>query len=160
MSRERSLTLKILTAAVRDLAPAIDELNRRQRRRAARVEQYFVAIEHSLNGPAEELRPWPSENVLYRFHKQYFGEGWNVENSKGTLGYGIHMARCFTSRKGLAKRVFGGWRNTNVWETTWARLLVVDDGVPALFLDRKQYSGDIAGWRQILRDTGWPELQR
>ncbi|MGN9760155.1 hypothetical protein [Streptomyces sp. SD31] len=158
MSRERSLTLKVLTAAARDLSPVIEELNRQQRH-AARVEEFFVVIEHGLSGPAEELRPWSSErDVLYRFEKQYFVGDWDVESGEGTLGYSIDVRRCYTGRKGLAKRVFGGWRHRSVWQGTSVRLLVVDDGVPALFWDRKRYSGDVEGWRQILRDIDWPEL--
>ncbi|MEU0534848.1 hypothetical protein [Amycolatopsis tolypomycina] len=159
MSRERSLTLKVLNAAARELAPAIEEFNRQQRR-ASRVAEYFVVVEHRLGGPAEELAPWPSEkNVLYRFTRQSFGEGWGVESGDGTLGYSIQLMRCHTVRKGLAKRVFGGWRRWDRRESNWVRLLVVDDGVPALFFDRKRYSGDVAGWRRILRETGWSELQ-
>ncbi|GAA4135584.1 hypothetical protein [Actinomadura keratinilytica] len=156
MSRERSLTVKVLTAAARDLALAIAELNSRQRR-LARVERYFVAIDHDLYAPAQELRPWPGENgILYRFEAQSFTEGWDVASGEATLGYVIKVKRCYSTRKGVAKRVFGAWRRTATRESTLVRLLVVDDGVPALFHDGKRYSGDIKGLCRILHDIGWP----
>lgn len=160
MSRERSLTLKVLSAAAPQLALAVAELNGQQRRAARRAEA-FVIIEHQMYGPPEELRPWPGEeDVLYRFDQQHFvGDGWLVESGDTTLGYSIEVMRCSTGRRGLAKRVLGGWRRTNVWQRTFGRLLVVDDGVPALFLDKKRYSGTNKGLRQMLQDTGWPELQ-
>ncbi|MDL4813099.1 hypothetical protein [Actinomadura opuntiae] len=160
MSRERSLTLKVLSAAAPQLALAVVELNRQQRR-AARVADAFVVIEHQLHGPPEKLRPWPGEeDILYRFDQQHFvGDGWLVEPGETTLGYSIEVKRCSTMRKGLAKRMLGGWRRTYVSQRTFGRLLVVDDGVPALFLNRKRYSGSNAGLRQMLQDTGWSELQ-
>ncbi|WP_433463526.1 hypothetical protein [Spirillospora sp. CA-128828] len=159
MSRERSLTLEVLSAAAPHLALAIAELNSKQRR-AARVERYFVVIEHELDGPAEELRPWPGEEgLLYRFNQQHFAGDWGVESGETTLGYSLHLMRCSTGRTGMAQRILGGWRRRSVHEGAWARLLVVDDGVPALFLGGKRYSGGNKGWRHMLQDLGWPELQ-
>jgi len=156
MARDRSLTVKVLTTVARNLAPAIAELNRQQRR-LARVEKYFVVIDHDLYAPPEELRPWPGENgILYRFKTQFFSEGWDVNSGEATLGYVIQVMRCYSMRKGMAKRLFGAWRRTKKHESTLVRLLVVDDGVPALFHDGKRYSGDIKGLRQILHDIGWP----
>jgi hypothetical protein len=159
MSPEHQLTLKTLAAAVRDLTPAIEELNRQQRR-AARVEDWFVVVEHELHRPPEQLAVWPSEKgAVYQFRGQSFGEGWNVTSDMCTLGYSINVKHCYSRRKGLSRRVFGGWTSASQSANTFVRLLVVDDGVPALFLDGNRYSGDVEGWREVVRDTGWTELQ-
>lgn len=165
MSRERDVTLGTLARAARDLAPTIRRLNRRQRH-AARVRPTFAFIKHELY---TDLGIWsPKENAVYQFEKQVFGEGCDVTTRTCTLGHCYFVVHFQSEYERPTQLILGGWRRRRrYWRyddtegllgAEPVRLLVVDDGVPALFWERSRYSGDVSGLQRIFEEIGWPEL--
>jgi hypothetical protein len=174
MADERECTLKVLAEARQALYPLVKQASKRQRKRRRSCHHTtWVHVGHSLDGQPEELRVSPlKDRILYRFGRQYRRDRWTVEPGDTTLGYLIRLERHYTDCDPFGflwfRSLFAPKHDASpALGTQIIRLLVVrsgelqlPEGVSPIFVwGDRHYSGDIAGWNQMIEDIGWPELR-